>query len=173
MSRCETATPEQVYARFVEFEEKAAEVYLRLASNFSVKNERLSAFWLDMAAEERRHAELLRFCVAENWFVADLPGEREIDEFSELLQDMLERAVDPELDVSGAFAIAAALEASEVNAIYCRLTIPVHASRYLMMRKIAASPRHHISHLVEAAEAFGVAAGEMKNLETALCRRAL
>jgi hypothetical protein len=51
-----------VYCKFVEFEKRAAGIYLELAQRFS-KNPKLSSFWLDMATHEKQHAELLQFCL--------------------------------------------------------------------------------------------------------------
>ena len=44
-------TAKGTYHRCIEFEEKAASIYLQLASRFS-SDRRLSAFWLEMAMEE-------------------------------------------------------------------------------------------------------------------------
>jgi hypothetical protein len=51
------ATAENVYRRFIEFEERAATIYFRFASRFS-ENPQLSSFWFDMAMEEKQHAGL-------------------------------------------------------------------------------------------------------------------
>lgn len=153
-----------VYRRFVEFEERAAGLYVRLASRFSPQNHELSALWLEMAMEEKQHAGLLQFCSTEDLFTPDLPKETEIRKFSELFRNLEKRAADPALDVNGAFALALELEGSEVNAIYSHLTTPLHRSLYLLRRKIAASPADHIDRLLIAGKKFGVASRTLTNL---------
>src|SRR5690242_4975834 len=111
-------TPKDVYLRFIEFEEKAAAIYLRLASHFSSRNRKLSALWLDMAIEEKQHAGLLQFCVSERMFAEKLPSDDEIRKFTTLFRKLEKRAADPKLDASGALSIGAELEGAEVNAIY-------------------------------------------------------
>jgi rubrerythrin len=54
-------TPQNVYRRCVEFEEKAAAIYLRLAARFSPENKELSSLWLEMGMQEKEHAGLLQF----------------------------------------------------------------------------------------------------------------
>jgi hypothetical protein len=66
------------------------------------------------------------------------------------------QAADPGLSVDAAFGIAAKLEASEVNAIYDRLTTPAHASMYLLRKKIASSVPDHVQQLARAARQFSV-----------------
>jgi len=63
------------------------------------------------------------------------------------------------------------MESSEVNSIYCHLTIPVHGSFYLLRRKIATSMPNHIEELVEAARKFGV--GEKCLAGARPCERSL
>jgi len=158
-------SPKDVYLRFIEFEEKAAAIYLRLASHFSSRNRMLSALWLDMAIEEKKHAGLLQFCVSERMFAQKLPSDDDIRKFTTVFPKLEKRAANQELDASGAFAIAAELESSEVNAIYSHMTIPLHASTYLLKRKIVTSPFKHIDHLVTAGKNFKVAATTLKELE--------
>jgi hypothetical protein len=159
-------SPKDVYLRFIEFEEKAAAIYLRLASHFSSRNRKLSALWLDMAIEEKQHAGLLQFCVWERMFAQKLPSDDEIRKFTTLFRKLERRAGDQSLDASGAFGIAAELEGSEVNAIYSYMTTPLHASVYLLKRKIVTSPFNHIDHLVTAAKNFKVSATIVKELES-------
>ena len=87
-------SPKDVYLRFIEFEEKAAAIYLRLASHFSSRNRKLSALWLDMAIEEKQHAGLLQFCVGEHLFAQKLPSDDEIRKFTTLFRKLEERAAD-------------------------------------------------------------------------------
>jgi hypothetical protein len=158
-------TPKDTYQRFIEFEEKAADIYLQLALRFSSENHELSAFWLDMAMEEKQHAVLLQFCQAERWFAPTLPVPSEIRKFAAQFRELEKRAANREITRNEAFAIAAELESSEVNAIYCHLTTPLHSSVYLFKKKIAASPFHHLDHLRAAAKKFRVPAATMKKLD--------
>jgi rubrerythrin len=154
-----------VYVRFIEFEEKAAAIYLRLASRFYSRNPKLSALWLDMAIEEKQHAGLLQFCVSERMFSTKLPTDNETTKFAAMFRKLDKSAAEPALEAGGAFEIAAELEGSEVNAIYSYLTTPLHASIYLLKRKIVASPSKHIDHLVTAGKAFKISAETLKKLE--------
>jgi len=70
--------PKTAYRRLVEFEESAASIYLRLAAHFR-SHRKLSWFWVQMALEEKQHAGLLQFCLADSLFAPDLPGEVEIE----------------------------------------------------------------------------------------------
>src|ERR1044071_7475079 len=133
-----------VYRRLIEFEEQAAEIYLRLASRFSTENPKLSAVWLAMAIEEKQHAGLLQFCLSNGLFATDVPLESELRKYAELFRSLKNRAAAAALSLDEAFELAAELEGSEVNAIYCRLTTPVHASSYLLKQKIVTSPLAHI-----------------------------
>jgi rubrerythrin len=159
-------SPKDVYLRFIEFEEKAAAIYLKLASHFSSRDRKLGALWLDMAMEEKQHAGLLQFCVAEGMFSPKLPSYAEIKNFGTLFGTAEKQAANPSISVNEAFGLAAELEGSEVNAIYSYLTSPVHASMYLLKRKIVASPSKHIEHLVTAGKLFNVSAATVKKLES-------
>jgi len=158
-------SPKDVYLRFIEFEEKAAEIYFKLASHFS-HDRRLGALWLDMAMEEKQHAGLLQFCLSERLFSPKLPSDAEISKFAALFRSLEKRAASASVKVNEAFNIAAALEGSEVNAIYSYLTSPLHASIYLLKRKIVASPSKHIDHVLTAAKMFDVPSATLKKLET-------
>jgi hypothetical protein len=61
--------------------------------------------------------------------------------------------------------MAAELEGSEVNAIYCHLTTPLHESLYLLKKKIATSPFDHIEHLATAGKRFTVSPATLQRLE--------
>ena len=158
-------TARNIYKQFVNFEECAADIYLQLAARFSPENRDLSAFWLDMAMQEKQHAGLLQFCLAENMFSSNLPTDGEIRKFSALFQSMKKRAADPEIDVSDAFALATELETSEINAIYCHLTTPLHTSLYLLKRKIASSPSNHVECLAAEGRKFGAKVAAVKKLK--------
>ena len=45
---------EHIYRKFIEFEERAASVYLQMATGFNPENAELSALWLDMAMIEKQ-----------------------------------------------------------------------------------------------------------------------
>jgi rubrerythrin len=131
--------PKSIYGRFIAFEEQAAEIYLRLASRFCPENPDLSAVWLDMGMQEKQHAGLLQFCLAEGLFAADLPTEAEIRKVQGLFASLKKRALNPALKIKDAFQIALEMETSEINTIYSHLTTPVHGSMYLLRRKISTS----------------------------------
>jgi hypothetical protein len=156
--------PKDIYERFVEFEEQAAAVYLRMASRFTPENLELSSLWLDMGMQEKQHAGLLQFCMEEELFATQLPGEKEIHEAEALFSGVMKRASDPDLSVGEAFQIALELEASEINAIYDRLTQPMHASMYLLRRKIAASLPDHLGYLLQEARRFDLPEELLKKL---------
>ena len=147
-------TAESVYRRFIQFEEKAASIYLRLASHFS-SDQKLSWFWVEMAMEEKQHAGLLQFCLAEGLFAEDLPSKAEIEKFMGVFSEMERRAADPKLSVNEAFALAIEMETTEINAIYRHLTTTLHSSMYLLKRKIATCVPDHVEQLIEGARKFG------------------
>jgi hypothetical protein len=168
-NRSPNKTPKNVYRRFVEFEEKAAGVYLRMASRFAESNPKVTALWLETAIQEKQHAELLQFCLAEGMFARSLPGQSEIRKFAGQFRNLEKRAASPALDLNSAFAVAADLEGSEVNAMYCYLTTPLHASPYLLRKKISSTPPDHLGRLLIAATEFGVAPGILRKLDH-LCK---
>jgi rubrerythrin len=163
-------SPQDVYRRFIDFEEQAASIYLRMASRFSPENLDVGSVWLDMGIHEKQHAGLLQFCVAEELFAADLPSEREILETEGLFSRLTRQAANPDLSVEEAFEIAAQLETSEVNAIYDRLTTPLHASTYLLRRKIAASLPDHLEHLLHEARRLKIPPESLERLEQLFSR---
>ena len=155
----------ETYRRFIEFEEQAAAIYLLMSSRFSPENPELSALWLDMGIQEKQHAGLLQFCLAEELFSTRLPTDKEIEEAEALFSRLLKRASDKDLSVDDAFHIALDMETSEVNAIYDGLTTPMHASMYLLRRKIAISVPEHLKHLLQEARRFKVPEESLKELE--------
>jgi rubrerythrin len=159
-----------IYRRFIDFEEQAAAIYLRMASRFSPENPELSALWLDMGIQEKQHAGLLQFCLAEELFAANLPADKEIQDVEALFSRLTRQASDRDLNVDRAFTIAMELESSEVNVIYDGLTTPMHASRYLLQRKIATSLPGHVKHLVDEARRFGISEESLKKLELLLSK---
>src|SRR5262245_27412419 len=70
-------SPEDVYRRFINFEEQAAAIYLRMASRFLPENPDMGALCLEMGIQEKQHAGLLQFCLAEELFAAKLPSDRQ------------------------------------------------------------------------------------------------
>lgn len=158
-------SPKNTYRRFMEFEEQAADIYLRLASRFCPENPELASLWLDMGMQEKQHAGLLQFCLAERLFVPDLPTEAQIRRVRGLFTSLSKRAADPELTVQGAFRIAVEMEASEINLIYSRLTTPLHRSMYLLRRKILTSMPNHLERLRSAGKKFGVPERTLRKLE--------
>jgi len=156
--------PENIYRRFLEFEERAAAVYLRFASHFP-QDPRLSSFWLEMALQEKQHAGLLQFCLHEGLFASGLPDSDEIRKVNALFERLEKHAADPSLSVEDAFSLAIELETSEVNTIYCHLTSTLHGSMYLLKRNIATSLPRHVEELLESAKKFGVGNHALKELD--------
>jgi rubrerythrin len=104
------------YRQFIAFEEQAAAIYLRMASRFSPENPELSALWLDMGIQEKQHAGLLQFCLAERLFATQLPSDKEIHNVENLFSRLNKQAGDANLSVKDAFKIAVDMEASEERA---------------------------------------------------------
>ncbi len=154
-----------IYSKFKDLEDQCASIYMQMAARFSPENMDLGEFWLDMGLQEKQHAGLLEFCLAEKLFATDLPGDDKIREVSELLATLQERAADRKLTVSDSFKIAGELESCEVNAMYERLTTPTHTSGYLLRRKIAASWPDHIEELLRQAVRFKVHEETLAKLE--------
>jgi len=109
-----------------------------------------------MAMEEKQHAGLLQFCVANTLFASDLPGEIEIQKTSALFERLEKRAAEPKLTLEDAFRIAIEMETTEVNDIYGYLTTTLHSSVYLLRRKIALGLPDHVDELIRAAAMFGI-----------------
>ena len=128
-------TPHTIYRRFVEFDERAAGIYLRIASLFSEHTE-LSQSWLDMAIEQKTQADFLRFCLLEGLFTTDLPDYQQIRRLNRMFE-MLENEVElPVLTLEKALALSAKIETSPLNSLSNQLTLPAHRSPYLLRRKI-------------------------------------
>jgi hypothetical protein len=153
------------YRQFIAFEEQAAAIYLRMASRFSPENPELSALWLDMGIQEKQHAGLLQFCLAEGLFATRLPSDKEIHDVENLFSRLIKEAQDANLSVKDAFRIAVDMEASEVNAIFDALTTPMHASMYLLRRKIVTSVPDHLGLLLREARRFGVPEESLQEME--------
>jgi rubrerythrin len=142
-------------ARCIELELEAAELYAVLARRAAGDAE-LVALWSAMADDERRHARKLA-----TWreLVAAEPPEHRpqasgfvagVDATEALLQESLDAAVDADEDE--AFALALALEASELDAIYTTL---LQASPLARFPDFALTVRHetsgHHERLLDAA----------------------
>ena len=152
-----------IYRQFVEFEERAASIYLQLASHFS-DDPQLSSLWLDMALAEKQHAGLLQFCLSEDLCTQTLPTATDVQRLAVFMETLEKRAADPELTIQQAFSLALELEASEINAIYCNLTTELHSSTYLLRRKIATSLPNHLGELTDAARRFGIGETALQEL---------
>jgi rubrerythrin len=155
--------PESIYNQFVEFEEKAAGIYLQFASRF-YQDPELSSFWLEIAMHEKQHAGLLQFCLCQKLFAPDLPQADDMEKLAVFFESLERRVADPNLTVQQAFSIALEMETSEINAIYCNLTTSLHKSMYLLRRKIATSLPDHIDELTRAAQKFGVGENALETL---------
>ena len=149
---------ESTYREFVQFEERAAGVYLQLASRFAEDAE-VGSFWLDMAMQEKQHAGLLQFCIYEKLFAPKLPNHEQIEELKTFFARIERRCADANLTLEEAFSLAVEMESSEINMIYCNLTTALHNSTYLLRRKIATALPNHVDELIAAAQRFGVKAG--------------
>jgi hypothetical protein len=152
-----------VFRQFAQFEERAASIYLQMASHFS-DDPQLSSLWLDMALAEKQHAGLLQFCISENLCAQTLPNATDVQKLVVFLDTLEKRAADPELTIQQAFSLALDLEASEINSIYCNLTTALHASTYLLRRKIATSLPNHLGELTDAARRFGIGESALQEL---------
>lgn len=161
-------SPKAIYEQFVVFEEQAAGIYLKMASRFSPESSELGALWLEMGMHEKQHAGLLQFCIAEELFATDLPTETEIQQTTNLFAGLLKQASDPDLSIAAAFRIATEMETSELDAIYDRLTAPVHASMYLLRRKVATTLPDHIGFLYREACKCNLPEEILKQLERAV-----
>jgi rubrerythrin len=158
-------TAYDVYRRFIDFEEQAAAIYLRMASRFSPENPELTAVWLNMGIQEKQHAGLLQFCLAEELFAGTLPDDKQILDIEALFSRLTKEASNPDLSVEESFRIAVQLEKSEVNLLYDHLTKPIHGSPYLLRRKIAISLPDHLENLLQEAHRFSVAEETLRELK--------
>jgi len=149
---------------YVEFEERAAAIYLDLARRFR-DNNALSWFWVGMSMAEKQHAIVLAFCECQQLLEDRSPAHPpETRDLSELFSNLETRVAQKELSVDDAFMIAAELEASEINAIYDRLVRPVEGTSYLTRKQIETLGANHSHVLVKAAQRFGVSAPVLEKL---------
>jgi len=151
-------------ARLVEFEERAASLYLSFARRFT-DNKDLSWFWLQMSMEERQHAQFLEFCGCEQLLAAGLPEESAVQALAKLLSDLEERAAQKNLPVDDAFLIAAELEGSEINDVYAGVVRPIEGTWHIMRKKIETLVSDHMQTLIKAARKFGASAPTLAMLD--------
>jgi hypothetical protein len=64
------------------------------------------------------------------------------------------RLAQPELTMDDAFEIATALETSDINNVYSKLTAPIQGPARVMQKKMELSVASHLERLHEAACAF-------------------
>ena len=147
----------------VEFEERAASLYLTLARRF-VNNKALSWFWLELSMEEKQHALLLEFCGCEHMIAKGLPGRREVQKLMALFSSLEQRVARKDLSVDDAFLIAVDLEASEINDAYEGAIKPIQGTWYITRKKIGTLTSDHMQTLVRAARKFGVSAPVLARL---------
>ena len=145
------------YAHLVEFEERAASLYLNFARRFK-DNKDLSLFWLQMSMEERQHALLLEFCGCEQLVAVGLPDSKRVQTLAKVLSNLEERAGRKHLSVDDAFLIAGELEGSEISDVYAGVIKPIQGTSYVMRKKVAALKPDHMQALLKAAHKFGVSA---------------
>ena len=164
--------PKWIYQQFVNLEERAAAIYVQMASRFSPEDPELSSFWLEMAMQEKQHAGLLQFCIAEELYSADLPPDKVLQETGLIFDNLFKRASEPDLTAADAFQIAIQLETSQANAIYDRLTTPVHSSMYLLRRKVTTMLPDHIGRLLIEARKRNIPQETLSDLEGTASRHA-
>jgi hypothetical protein len=158
-------TAKSIYRRFVAFEERAAEIYLRLASRFSAENPELSGAVAGDGHSGKAARHPAGLLPGRRAFRSGTPGISRIRKFAGSFQNLERRAADARIDLNGEFVLALELEGSEVNAIYCHLTTPLHKSLYLLRKKILASPPDHIERLQIAGRKFGADPRILRQLE--------
>jgi hypothetical protein len=162
-NRDASATDEARFSH-VEFEERAAAIYLDLARRFR-DNPELSWFWLGMSMAERQHALVLGFCECQHLINDREPADSSVTcSLSELFRTVENRLAQPGLTVDDAFLIAAELEGSEINAIYERLVRPAEGTSYFTRKKIETLGVNHPQILAQAAQKFGVSATVIEKL---------
>ena len=146
----------RICSRLIEFEERAASLYLGLSRRFAA-NKDLSLFWLQMSMEEKQHALLLRFCDCQQ-LIAGLPDRNRVQALAKLLDQIDKRSGCKDLSMDDAFLIAAELEGSEINDVFEGLIKPIQGTWHLMRKKIEALKPDHMQILLRAARRFGVSA---------------
>jgi rubrerythrin len=146
-----------VYDGFIGFEDRSAALYLELSVRF-FDNPDLSWFWVEMAMEEKQHAGMLQHCREAGVYADELPDKDQIQRLNALFRQLEGRLAEPQLTVDDAFEMAIALETSEINDVYSRLTAPIQGPAHVMRKKIELSLAGHFDRLSEAASKFHVSA---------------
>jgi hypothetical protein len=134
--------PDSIYFDFIRCEDKSGDLYLDLSIRFSGETD-LSWFWVDMAMGRKQKAGLLHYCLENKVFAPDLPEPLAIQHLTEHLDELLQRAADPELGLKDAFEIAAQLESSGINDICSKLAMPIEGPAHVLQKKqdlLAANP---------------------------------
>lgn len=147
----------KVCERLVEFEKRAAALYLSFAHRFT-DNKDLGWFWLAMSMEERQHAQFLEFCGCEQLLSLGLPKDSSVQALAKLLSNLEERAGKENLSIDDAFLIAAELEGSEINDVFAGAVRPVEGTLHVMRKKIEVMVADHMETLIEGARKLGVSA---------------
>ncbi len=150
-------------ARLVDFEERAAALYLNFSRRFE-DNKDLSWFWMEMSLEERQHAQLLQFCGCQQLVKQGLPDTATVQALAKLLENLEERASAKQVSLDEAFLIAAELEGSEINDVYAGVVKPIPGTWYIMRKKIETLVSDHMEALIKAARKFGVSAPTLARL---------
>jgi len=144
-----------IYRGFIQFEERSAALYLELSVRF-FDNAEVSWFWVEMAMEEKQHAGMLQHCSEAGVFACELPGKDQIQRLNALFRKLEARLEDSALTLDDAFEMAIALESSEINDVYSRLTAPIEGPPHIMQKKIELSVANHFERLDDAARKFHV-----------------
>lgn len=162
MTRAEEAINNNTCHWLVGFEEQSAVIYFNLARHFR-HNEALSWFWLTLAMEEKRRAELLNFCGCDDLFGDNLPDLKAIGEMSQALTRLEARSrANPSVDE--AFLLAAELESADISMLYGTLVRPVKGTSYIHKAKVETLNTNHLQTIVDAAPRFGVGPGVLARL---------
>ena len=163
---------DKICSRLVEFEERAASLYLDFAHRFS-ENKELSWFWLEMSREEREHALLLQFCGCEHLVEGNLPTETAVQRLADLFAALENRANREDLTMDDAFLIAAELEGSEINSVYAGIIRKMQGTWYVLRKKIESLVPNHLGQLICGARHFGASDFTMAQLGEIQRREAL
>jgi hypothetical protein len=153
----------QTCARLVEFEGRAASIYMGFARRFT-DNTDLSLFWLEMSSEEKQHAQFMEFCGCEQLLAKGLPDPSAVQALANLLSSLEKRASQENLSVDDAFLIAAELEGSEINDVYAGVIKPVEGTAHIMRKKVETLGSDHMQTLTKAARKFGASAPTLARL---------
>jgi hypothetical protein len=104
--------------------------------------------------EQKQHAGLLQYCLEQKLFTNELPPVESVVTLERLLEEVEPHAVDPGLNLDGAFDLAIGIEASGMEDICQKLTAPIVSPSHLLQKKLDLSKKKHIDKLRAAAERF-------------------